>query len=68
MMKEIKKVKLGVNKDAIVVVSSDVEMKSKEDADEAYIIMFNIIGDPYSFTAESSALCLFLTPISFTPV
>ena len=46
MMKEIKKVKLGVNKDAIVVVSSDVEMKSKEDADEAYIIMFNIIGDP----------------------
>tara|TARA_R110001592_G_scaffold32099_1_gene112526 strand:+ start:6936 stop:7511 length:576 start_codon:yes stop_codon:yes gene_type:complete len=46
IMKEIKKVKLGVNKDAIVVVSSDVEMTSKDDADEAYIIMFNIIGDP----------------------
>ena len=45
-MKEIKKVKLGINKDAIVVVSSDVEMNSKDDADEAYIIMFNIFGDP----------------------
>lgn len=45
-MKEITKVKLGINKDAIVVVSSEVEMTSKEDTDEAYIIMFNIIGDP----------------------
>ena len=45
-MKEIKRVKLGVNKEAVVVVSSEVEMKSKDDTDEAYIIMFNIIGDP----------------------
>ena len=45
-MKEIKRVKLGVNKDAIVVVSSEVEMMSRDDPDEAYIIMFNIIGDP----------------------
>ena len=45
-MKEIKRVKLGVNKDAIVVVSSEVEMTSRNDPDEAYIIMFNIIGDP----------------------
>ena len=41
-MKEIKRVKLGVNKEAVVVVSSEVEMKSKDDTDEAYIIMFNI--------------------------
>jgi hypothetical protein len=45
-MKEIKKLKLGINKDAVVVVSSEIEMNSKEDKDEAYIIMFNIIGDP----------------------
>ena len=45
-MKEITKVKLGINKDAIVVVSSNVEMHDKNDKDEAYIIMFNIIGDP----------------------
>ena len=35
-----------MNKDAIVVVSSEVEMTSRNDPDEAYIIMFNIIGDP----------------------
>ncbi len=45
-MKEITKVKLGINKDAVVVVSSEVEMNSKDDKDEAYIIMFNIIGEP----------------------
>ena len=45
-MKEITKVKLGINKDAVVVVSSEVEMNSKTDKDEAYIIMFNIIGEP----------------------
>ncbi len=42
-MKEITKVKLGINKDAIVVVSSNVEMHDKNDKDEAYIIMFNIM-------------------------
>lgn len=45
-MKEIKKVKLGIDADTIVVVSSEVEMRSKNDKDDAYIVMFNIIGDP----------------------
>jgi len=45
-MEKITKVKLGLNKEAIVVVSGEVDMLSKTDKDEAYIIMFNIIGDP----------------------
>ena len=45
-MKSIQKVKLGIDKDAVVVISSEIEMLTKDDKDEAFLIMFNIIGDP----------------------
>ena len=46
-MKEIKNVKLGVvPKTMEVSVNSEVIMKSKDDFDDLYVVMFNIMDDP----------------------
>ena len=46
-MKAIRNVKLGINpKDMIVNVVADVDMKSKDDADDLYLVMFNIMDSP----------------------
>lgn len=46
-MKAIQNVKLGINpKDMSVIVSADIEMNGKEDKDDLYLVMFNIMDDP----------------------
>ena len=46
-MKEIKNVKLGVvPKTMEVSVNSEVIMKSKDDFDDLYVVMFNIMDEP----------------------
>jgi len=46
-MKSINNVKLGINpKDMVVVVSADVDMHDKDDKDDLYLVMFNIMDDP----------------------
>ena len=45
-MKKIGKVKIGMNKEMKVVIESDVEMKNKQDKDDLYFVMFNIMYDP----------------------
>jgi|GEM_PF-1575119 hypothetical protein len=45
-MKTIKQVKLSLNKSAQVVVTADIHMKSAEDPDDVYFVMFNILHDP----------------------
>jgi hypothetical protein len=46
-MKSIKNVKLGINpKDMVVNVIADVEMKDKDDADDLYLVMFNVMDSP----------------------
>jgi len=46
-MKKIKNVKLGLNPtDYAVVVSADIEMNGKQDKDDLYLVMFNIMDNP----------------------
>ena len=46
-MKSIKNVKLGVNpKEMMVTVTADVEMLNKDDPDDLYLVMFNIMDSP----------------------
>lgn len=45
-MKAIKQVKLSLNKQAQVVVTADIHMKSEQDPDDVYFVMFNILHDP----------------------
>ena len=45
-MKKIGKVKLGINNDMEVVIVSDVSLKDKEDLDDLYFVMFNIMHNP----------------------
>lgn len=45
-MEKIKQVKLSLNKDAQVVVTADIHMKSAQDPDDVYFVMFNILHDP----------------------
>ena len=46
-MKEIKNVKLGINpKDMVVNVVADVEMNGKDDEDDLYLVMFNVMDSP----------------------
>jgi len=45
-MKAIKRVKLSLNKAAEVVVTADIEMRSEQDPDDVYFVMFNILHDP----------------------
>jgi hypothetical protein len=45
-MKAIKQVKLSLNKEAQVVVTADIHMKSEQDPDDVYFVMFNILHDP----------------------
>lgn len=61
-MEQIVSVKLGLNSDMEVVVTSDVQMKSAEDRDDVYFVMFNILDDPLRFVvATSSNFEAFLT-------
>ena len=45
-MKSIKNVKLGFNKNAEVVVKSDIEMKSETDIDSLFLCFFSILHPP----------------------
>ncbi len=46
LMEKIGKVKLGLSKDYEVLVESDVMMSGKEDKDDLYFIMFNVMNEP----------------------
>ena len=46
-MKKINNVKLGMNpKDMVVTVSAEIEMADEDDADDLYLVMFNIMDSP----------------------
>ena len=46
-MKKINNVKLGMNpKDMVVTVSAEIEMVDENDADDLYLVMFNIMDSP----------------------
>jgi hypothetical protein len=45
-MRNIGKVRLGLSKDFVVLIESDVEMNGKEDLDDLYFVMFNIMHNP----------------------
>jgi len=45
-MKKIGKVKLGLNNDFEVLIESDIEMNGKEDLDDLYFVMFNVMNNP----------------------
>jgi hypothetical protein len=45
-MKNIGKVKLTMTKDMIVTVHAAVHMKDKDDRDDLYFVLFNIMADP----------------------
>ena len=45
-MKNIGKVKLTMTKDMIVTVHAAVHMKDKEDRDDLYFVLFNIMAEP----------------------
>ena len=56
-MKEIKNVKLGVvPKTMEVSVNSEVIMKSKEDFDDLYVVMFNIMDEPLRLSLKKKLL------------
>jgi len=47
VMEKIENVKLGINpKDMVVIVNAEVTMKDKDDKDDLYITMFNIMESP----------------------
>lgn len=45
-MKQIKNVKLSLNKEAEVVVTADIVMDGPNDPDDVYFVMFNILHNP----------------------
>ena len=45
-MKNIGKVKLTMTKDMIVTVHAAVHMKDKDDRDDLYFVLFNIMAEP----------------------
>ena len=46
-MKKLKKMNLKINpEDMVLTMNTDIEMVSKTDKDDAYIVMFNIIDNP----------------------
>jgi len=45
-MKQIKNVKLSLNKEAEVVVTADIVMEGPDDPDDVYFVMFNILHNP----------------------
>lgn len=52
-MKTISKVKLSLNDKAEVVVNADINMKDKEDIDDIYFVMFNILHNPLRFVVAT---------------
>jgi hypothetical protein len=46
-MKKLNKINLKINpKDMVLTMNTEIEMVSKNDKDDAYIVMFNIIDNP----------------------
>ena len=46
-MKKLKKINLKINpKDMVLSMNTEIEMVNKNDKDDAYIVMFNIIDNP----------------------
>ena len=45
-MKKIGKVRLGLGNDFAVLIESDVEMNGKDDLDDLYFVMFNVMHNP----------------------
>lgn len=52
-MKNIRNVKLSMNQEAEVVVTADVDMDSKDDKDDVYFVMFNILHEPLRFVVAT---------------
>lgn len=52
-MKKINKVKLSLNEKAEVVVNADIHMENKDDKDDIYFIMFNILHNPLRFVVAT---------------
>ena len=49
IMEKITKIKLSLNNEAEVVVVADIKMHGKEDTDDVYFVMFNILHNPLRF-------------------
>jgi len=52
-MEKITKVKLSLNNNAEVVVVADIKMHGKEDTDDVYFVMFNILHNPLRFVVAT---------------
>lgn len=52
-MEKITKVKLSLNSNAEVVVVADIKMHGKEDTDDVYFVMFNILHNPLRFVVAT---------------
>lgn len=48
-------VKLGLNAEMEVVVTAEVQMKSAEDRDDVYFVMFNILDNPLRFVVATAS-------------
>ena len=54
-MDQILSVKLGLNAEMEVVVTAEVQMKSAEDRDDVYFVMFNILDTPLRFVVATAS-------------
>ena len=54
-MDRINSVKLGLNNDMEVVVTADIQMKSENDTDDVYFVMFNILDAPLRFVVATAS-------------
>jgi hypothetical protein len=54
-MDRINSVKLGLNNDMEVVVTADIQMKSEQDTDDVYFVMFNILDAPLRFVVATAS-------------
>ena len=53
-MDTIRKVKLGLNPDIEVVVTTEIYMKDTEDKDDIYFVMFNVLDNPLRFVVSTA--------------
>ena len=53
-MDKIAKVKLGLNKEMEVMVTSEIAMQNKADRDDVYFVMFNVLDKPLRFVVSTA--------------
>lgn len=46
--------KLGLNPDIEVIVTTDISMKNTEDRDDVYFVMFNVLDSPLRFVVSTA--------------